>query len=220
MLYYRYMSETWKKITQILEDEQKKMKEEQRIADERQRVIDLEKFEREKIKLREKELAQQKEQEENDRANAVREKIKREISKADEIAVSVLEEIRKNSQEIRQARLSEIVNDNHNISLIWGNKFEMTEKERYILYEYRLASPYYGIKQPRKLPECFIGEDYSEISTHIDGENALNIITNPNIIIKSFAIQLAHPMRHLKWYNKGTDYWIPRDTSRDWNPQH
>lgn len=204
------MSETWQKILQFQGEENRKIKIEQE-------QLNLKRLESERIELKKKELSEQKERERNER-RAVE---LRKQNKATEIAISILEEIRKNSKEIRQARFSEIITEPPNVfstvSLRWGNKFKITEEERQFLVKYCFLD-FYHQDVGRRLPESFGGVDYSEIETRIDLDYALKIIAKPTVLMQKFAIQLAHPRRYLKTYVKGQDYWCPSLSHSERNP--
>ena len=215
------MSETWRKIQLQMEAErQKEQKQKQGERNAEQRELE---------KKRKEEL---KDQEQKQNFNRYRSAELGKISNAKQIAISILEEIRANSSEIRQARFSDIVFDDYNepkptrilytcdsnskIYLRWGNKLKLTSEEDEIVHKYYYNE--YNDKADRKwlgfitqsvnnLPEKINGEDYSEIHVKIDQKNALEIITNPDILIRNFASQLINPSRYLKTYIKGRDYW-------------
>ncbi|MEK7109707.1 MAG: hypothetical protein AAB876_00640 [Patescibacteria group bacterium] len=144
---------------------------------------------------------------------------------ASKIVISILEEIRKNSEEVRQARFSEIfrdINDSSLFYLRWGNKFGMTSEEKQILKEYT-STDNKKQKQEDKLPVSFIGEDFYSISTSIYkiGKDPINsscpqFISDPYEPTWELARQLRRPERCFRKYVKGRDYCHPPKNVGNW----
>jgi hypothetical protein len=200
---------------QFQEEEKKKIAEEQRILQQKERENQQRQLEETQSRL------QQKNPLENYRTNELEK-----ISRGKDIATSILEEIRKNSKEIRQARFSDVITwyeynepkptrlysyvcqSVSEIALRWGNKLDLTSEEKEILHKYHYEIERRMFQPVIKLPEKIDGEDFSYITVKISRKNALDIITKPDVLMRNLASQLMNPSRCLKTYIKGSDYWI------------
>lgn len=196
------MSEIWNKIVQ----HQKEIR--------RQRARDFE-----PVKFVKRETAVEK------RRREEREKLNMAIG----IVTSILEDIRENSKEIREAHFNTIytggrempgylgfLDGNTYVCLEWGNKYMPTEEEWRILKEYKFADATKQ-KQGNNLPESFIGEDYYHIGTSIRGISPREFLTGSDLPIALLAEQLINPSHHFREYIKGRDYWRP-PFSEQWEP--
>lgn len=146
------------------------------------------------------------------------------------IVTSVLEEIRANSREIRQARFSLVYNrtgqhDYTSVYLAWGNKHGKTKEEMRILEEYHQIDDKKQ-KQADRLPVSFIGEDFYQIGTGVyeylgDPLNSSlppRYITSPELPIAMLAGQLMNPKHYFTRYVKGVDYWRDPSRFKQWEP--